>query len=249
MKVFNRDIFPRTNLRLLKDALARFGEILFSFFQGNAGKSFVIIDKRTARRIIDYYGGGEGHQIDKKTGNLGYGFIHYSLIRNLKPKRALCIGSTRGFIPAICALACKDNKKGLVDFIDAGHAQDHPQNWGGTGFWKKINSKKHFSLLGIDKWIETYVMTSGKYAKKFPQRKYGFVYIDGDHSYKGVKGDYELFWPRLEKNGFMAFHDVTVKKWGKLKNFGVWRLWKEIKNKRKIIFPLKQSGLGIIQKQ
>ena len=189
-----------------------------------------------------------GHKVDKKTGNLGYGFIHYALIRVTGPKHILCVGSKKGFIPAICALACKDNKRGHVDFVDAGYAPPHPKSWAGDGFWKKVNPERHFSKLGLSGWITTYVMTSKEFAQKYPQRKYGYIYIDGDHSYRGVKSDYNLFWPRLLKNGFMVFHDVTVKKWEKLLGFGVWKLWKEIKNEHKIIFPLKQSGLGVLQK-
>lgn len=243
MRVFGKNIFPRTSLRLAKDAFCRLIEVL----RGQQ-HSFGFVDQYSVRRIIDYYGGDEGHQIDKKTGNLGYGFIHYALIRNLKPKRVLCIGSGRGFIPAICALACKDNQIGVVDFVDAGYGKRHPKSWAGDGFWGRINPKRHFSFLGISDWIKTYVMTSQDFAKKFPKRSYGYVYLDGDHSYEGVKLDYELFSPRLEKSGFMAFHDVTVKQWDKLKNFGVWKLWQEIKNQSKIVFPLVQSGLGIIQK-
>lgn len=246
MRIFGRDIFPRTNLRLLKDAFFRLVKVLV-----DPQYSFSFIDQYAVGKVIDYYGNYDingGHKIDKETGNLGYGFIHYALIRVLEPERVLCIGSARGLIPAICALACKDNKKGFVDFVDAGYEKTHPKSWAGDGFWKRVDPKKHFALLGVSDWIETYVTTSEEFSKKFPKREYGYVYIDGDHSYEGVKLDYNLFWPKLKKGGFMAFHDVTVKQWGRLKGFGVWRLWEEIKSNHKIIFPLRQSGLGILQK-
>ena len=38
--------------------------------------------------------------------------------------------------------------------------------------------------------------------------KYDFVFIDGDHSYAGVKRDYESILPFLSENGVMVFHDV-----------------------------------------
>lgn len=243
MKILGKNIFPRTTFRLQKDGLRRLFDISIW-----PKRSFTFVDKYAARRIINYYGGSEGHKIDKESGNLGYGFIHYALIRNLRPKRVLCIGSTRGFIPSICALACKDNKKGSVDFVDAGYGKNHPKSWAGDGFWKREDVKKHFSLLGIGDWLEVHVMTSKNFAQKYPQRRYGYIYIDGDHSYRGVKLDYQLFWPRLKKGGFMVFHDVTVKKWKKLSGFGVWKLWQEIKNRHRIILPFKQSGLGILQK-
>lgn len=34
-----------------------------------------------------------------------------------------------------------------------------------------------------------------------------FVWVDGDHSYNGVKGDILAWWPKLKTNGIMALHD------------------------------------------
>ena len=206
-----------------------------------------LINKDVAEELINHYGGDAGHQTDVKTSNLGYGFIHYSFIRNIRPSRVLCIGSRTGYIPAICAIACKDNGYGAVDFVDAGLDEKDKSSWSGIGFWKKTNVEKHFSKLDLSSWLNFFLMTTNTFAKKFPSRRYDYIYIDGDHSYHGVKNDYSLFWSRLSKGGFMVFHDATVKNWGPLKNFGVWRLLKQIK-KNKLILPLDQSGLAIVQK-
>jgi len=78
-------------------------------------------------------------------------------------------------------------------------------------------------------------MTTKEFAQKHHQ-KYQYIYIDGDHSYKGVVTDYKLFWPRLTKGGFMAFHDVVVKNDSTLPPYGVWQFWKELEDKDKITF-------------
>ena len=235
-----KKVFLKTKLRILRDALLYLKDSLFSFS---------LINKYSARRLISYYGGNSGHFIDRKKGNLGYGFIHYGFIRNLKPKNILCVGSGFGFIPSILALACKDNGFGKVDFIDAGYDSDHHKSWGGKAFWKKKDPERHFGALGLNKYIDTYIMTSQDFADKYKNKDYSYIYIDGDHSYKGVKNDFNLFWPRLEKGGLMVFHDVKVKNWGKLKNFGVWKFWQELKLDSKITFPFpEESGLGILQK-
>jgi predicted O-methyltransferase YrrM len=36
------------------------------------------------------------------------------------------------------------------------------------------------------------------------------LWIDGDHSFEGVKGDYDLFSPFVKKNGLMLFHDSAM---------------------------------------
>lgn len=35
-----------------------------------------------------------------------------------------------------------------------------------------------------------------------------FIFIDGFHKYDAVKKDYELFYPKIVENGYVAFHDV-----------------------------------------
>ena len=209
-----------------------------------------LIKRNICRRIISIYGGDEGHNLNLHQFFLGFGIIHYGFVRNIKPTRILCVGSRMGFIPAILALACKDNRKGHVDFVDAGYDRDNvKKNWSGIGFWKKNDPHTHFKHLGISSYITTYVMTTQEFADANPKNRYEYIYIDGDHSYKGVRLDYSLFWPKLQKYGFMVFHDVHVRWTKNLGTFGVWRFWKELKNKHKIIFPFpKESGLGILQK-
>ncbi len=196
---------------------------------------------------------GNWHNVDKKHNDFGYGWIHYSLIRVLKPERILVIGSRYGYIPAICALACRDNQKGRVDFVEAGFDYRQPGNqaqaWGGVGFWKKKNVKKHFAKFGLDKYLIFYLMTSEEFYQKHSKRSWAHIHIDGDHSYKGVKADFERFWPRLEKGGFVALHDIYIKKQGGL-TYGVRRLWQELKAQKRynmIEFP-GDCGLGMIQK-
>lgn len=183
---------------------------------------------------------------------LGFGLLHYAFVRNTKPKNILCIGSRKGFIPAILALACKDNNHGVVDFVDAGFDESEPQkHWGGIGFWKTPEAKIHFDKISVQKYIRLHVMKTDDFAKKVKKnRKYQYIYIDGDHSYKGAKNDYTLFWPHLSTNGFMVFHDIQAK--GKLDKgiFGVHKLWLELQKKNDTIcFPFpEESGLGIVQK-
>ena len=53
--------------------------------------------------------------------------------------------------------------------------------------------------------------------------KIDFLFIDGDHSYNGVKLDWELYRPHIKFGGIVAFHDIYrhVE--------GVPQLWQEIK--------------------
>jgi hypothetical protein len=201
-----------------------------------------MLDKDTVRSIHKIYSGGTKHNNNGE--NLGFGFIHYALIRNLRPSRILVVGSQRGYIPAIVALACRDENKGHVDFVDAGYDASEANNWGGVGAWKEVNAD-YWKPLGLEDWITLHVCRTQDF-QPHPEG-YGYIYIDGDHSYEGVKHDYETFWPWLSLGGFMAFHDVCVDKESHYGNFGVKKFWKEIAKDEHLTIDL-SSGLGLLKK-
>lgn len=206
-----------------------------------------MVSRYLSAKAIGGYWGFIGHGAENEPPYPGLGMVHYVLVRSLKPERILCVGSYRGFIPVVLGLACQDNRKGVVDFVDAGLDFSNIDPLLGDGFWKKVDSDKYFSKLVDPRHINSYVITTQEYAKKFPKRRYGYIYLDGDHTYQGVKKDYQLFWPKLELGGFLVFHDVLGK--GKKVKFGVKRFWEELSGKDKIIIPFPPvSGLGILQK-
>jgi len=222
---------------------------MFSIYKGGE-----LVDKKRAEKFIRYFSKGDNwHHLNLKSGGLGYGWIHYSLIRLLKPDRVLCVGSKWGLIPAICALACKDNKKGKVDFVDAGYDisknQGPGKHWGGVGFWKKCNPVRYFGKFGLQNYINLYVMTSKEYFETHKRASYGYVHIDGDHSYKGVKFDFEMSLPKVKTGGFLAIHDIgSPDKDGNL--YGTRKFWREIQkiSKNNFLEINEDPGIGIIQK-
>lgn len=48
-----------------------------------------------------------------------------------------------------------------------------------------------------------------------------YAFIDGDHTYEGVKSDFEMYGPLVRDGGFVAFHDTIYAE-------GVKRFWQEI---------------------
>ena len=214
-------------------------------------------------RIVFHYGASynyaKGNNVSQNlnldTLNFGYGSIHYALIRNKLPKRILCIGSMYGYIPFICALAAKNNQFGKVDFVDASYDVNNPKDKQkhsfGQGHWKKIVPKKHFSYLGVQNQINIHIMTTKEFSKKYPTRKYDYIYIDGDHRYKGVSLDFSLFWKRLNKDGLMVFHDIAKNGLFGDVNFQVGKFWQEVKKNNKSWIDFTENGadgLGILQK-
>jgi len=210
----------------------------------------LIRDERV-RDLMEHFVADEyGHEANTKNADLGYGWYHYGVLRLIKPRRVLCVGSRYGYIPAVLAQACKDNGFGQVDFIDAGYGLDEDKHWTGVGFWKTQQGKNTFRSFGLGAHISLYVQTTAEFAKKYPQNRYDYIYIDGDHSTKGAQDDYAFFWPMLSRGGLMAFHDVGVKENKPEGEYGVWKLWKKIKKgKQTFEFSFLCSGLGVVQKE
>ncbi len=200
------------------------------------------------RTIIDRYDGYQGQGAKGNTGYLGLGLVHYALVTALKPKRILCIGSKKGYIPIILALACKETGVGHVDFVDAGYGKnDTLHHWGGVGIWKNIDPKKYFSFLDSGTRITLYVMSTHEFIKKYNHR-YQYIYVDGDHSYQGVKDDFNFTWSRLDPGGVMLFHDVKPKRMLGQPTYGVWKFWQELRTSSRISLTNVGTGLGMLQK-
>lgn len=58
--------------------------------------------------------------------------------------------------------------------------------------------------------------------------KFDFIFIDGDHSYEGVKNDYEKFKQFLADDGFMGFHDIVYSEENVQNNARVDKFWNEL---------------------
>jgi len=55
---------------------------------------------------------------------------------------------------------------------------------------------------------------SHKMAEIIEDGHLSMVYIDGDHTYSGVKADISYWWPKLCSGGIMAFHDYMNGSYG-----------------------------------
>lgn len=74
------------------------------------------------------------------------------------------------------------------------------------------------------------------------------LFIDGDHTYEGVKRDFEMYSPMVQAGGLVVFHDIVEIPGPE---FGVHRFWNEVKSgyqHQEIIENPKQGwgGIGVL---
>ena len=73
-----------------------------------------------------------------------------------------------------------------------------------------------------------------------------FLFIDGDHTYDGVKKDFEMYSTLVKKNGIIAFHDIVSSP--SMTGCEVITYWNEIKSgyeHAEVVEDWNQGGAGI----
>ena len=110
--------------------------------------------------------------------------------------------------------------------------------------------QKIFLIQGDSHSIETLKKIEGI----LKGRNVDFLFIDGDHSYEGVKKDFEMYSPLVRKGGIIAFHDIVpdyYTKYGiKTDSWAgeVYKFWNEIKERyehMEIVKDRNQDACGI----
>ena len=104
------------------------------------------------------------------------------------------------------ALACRENDYGHVYAIDP-----HDLNrWTeiGTGGHTEEFLRSRLRSYHLEEWCDVMVQTSSEAARDW-NRRIDLLFIDGDHSFDGIRSDFELFRPWLTPNSLVLFHDTA----------------------------------------
>jgi predicted O-methyltransferase YrrM len=143
------------------------------------------------------------------------------------PKAVLEIGTARGgTLFSWCALAAPDATIVSVDLPGGIHGGGYPP-WKVDFYRRFAGPSQKIHLLRGDshdlKMLE-------EVKKLIPPGGLDFLFIDGDHTFEGVKSDYDLYSPLVKPGGTIIFHDICVHRVEY--DCHVDKLWNELKQGR-----------------
>jgi predicted O-methyltransferase YrrM len=165
-----------------------------------------------------------------------------AIVKDLKPKTVMEIGTANGGSLFLFSRLADPNATIVSVDLPGGRFG------GGYPAWKiKLYQAFHLSgqkmdLLRVDSHSSE---TLEKVKNIFHGVPVDFLFIDGDHTYQGVKKDFELYSPLVRKGGVIAFHDIVIHPRGI--DCDVDKLWNEIKksDSRELIGSPNQNWAGI----
>jgi len=167
----------------------------------------------------------------------------YSLMKILsekKPKTMLEIGTAKGgTLFSITKILPNDAKIISLDMRGGSFGGGYAK-WRTPLYKSFVSENQKLNLLLGDSHSEE---TLANIKHILGDEKLDFLFIDGDHSYEGVKKDFEMYSPLVRKGGLIAFHDIAEHKFDK--TCRVSDLWEELKKKNKHleIIESKEQGL------
>ena len=158
-----------------------------------------------------------GHHEDPGTLNLGFGFVYYGLVRALRPRPVLVIGSGFGFSVVCLALGLKDNDRGRLTFVDPSYSvfKDGPfRTVGGTAQWNDPHQvQAHFRRFGVERIVTHHKLTSAQFFAGYDAGGLPAIdvaFIDGSHAYADVRDDFVNVLRRAARNSYILLHDTNI---------------------------------------
>ena len=163
------------------------------------------------------------------------------LVNLLKPDLIVELGvHTGNSYNAFCQAVKEASLKTLCYGVDTWEGDQH------AGYYEQeiYSELQQHHQLYYGAFSHLLKMTFDQALPKFSDQSIDLLHIDGCHTYEAVKHDFTSWLPKVKTGGAVMLHDISVREG----DFGVWRLWEEIKEQHPALEFNHSNGLGIIFK-
>jgi hypothetical protein len=170
------------------------------------------------------------------------------IVEQLRPRTVLEIGTANGgTLFPFCRLATRDALLISVDLPGGGFGPGYSA-WRVPLYKSFASPCQTLHLVRGDSHSDATFQTV---TSLLNGRRVDLLFIDGDHTYEGVKCDFERYAPLVPAGGLIAFHDISAHPAST--GCEVSRLWRELKVKyeyEEFIEDPNQgwAGIGVIRK-
>ena len=169
------------------------------------------------------------------------------VVEYLKPKILVEIGTAGGgslfIFTQLAVIGAKIASIDLPLGLFGGAYPEYRKNF----YNSFANNGKKMRLIREDSHL---IQTKRELENYLCGEKIDFLMIDGDHTYEGVKRDFEMYKEFVRNGGIIAFHDILPHEKGSLCTVDLF--WNEVKKEytyKEIIHDQDQkwAGIGIIE--
>jgi hypothetical protein len=164
-------------------------------------------------------------------------FAHW-LVTALRPGLIVELGTQNGVsFSSFCEAMQRGHIVGRCFAIDTWKGDEQ------TGFYDDTVYQNLFGFIQsrYGAFAELVRLSFDEALPCFDEGSIDLLHIDGLHTYEAVKSDFENWLPKLSDRAVVLFHDTNVRQ----NDFGIWKLWDEIRERYPSFEFLHGHGLGV----
>lgn len=169
-------------------------------------------------------------------------------VKGINPKVIVEIGTRKGGTLFIWCRYSQASEIISIDLPGGIHGGGYPKTK--QKFYQLFLSDQPQRKLHLFQMDSHQKGTLDKLIEILNDRLIDFLFIDGDHTYNGVKLDFEMYGPLVRKGGIIAFHDIIPNTTAHedAATIEVPRFWEEVKQNYpfdEFIESIDQGNMGI----
>lgn len=165
----------------------------------------------------------------------------YDLVAELQPKTVVELGTQTGVSYFCFCQSARENGISMHGYaVDTWEGDAHTKAYDDE-IWNAVKSHNDEHYADMSTLLR---MRFEEAVHRFEPESIDLLHIDGYHTYEAVRGDFELWYPKVRPGGIVLFHDIAAR----LLDFGAWRFWGELMQEHEAFWFKHGFGLGVLRK-